>query len=307
MANKLRVLIVGADGFIGRNLTRYLAQRNCEVWANALASNEVTEKLRELPNVQVVISSVRDVATHIKTEMDVVVHLAWRGVRPEERKLLDVQLENVDLALSCALQAEILRAKKFITPGSTSEYLYGNTIITENPIPSPRDAYGRVKVAVRFLLEQLLQEKGIQFVYPIITGIYSEDRRDNNVVYYTIEKLLMQEKPVLSALIQPWDYIHLDDVLEALYLLITKDVGGKVYPIGHGDNWPLKNYIMIIRDLIDNNAPLGIGELPYQSNEIPSSCMDLTAIQRDVGFVPKIPFEEGASRMIARMKQELNL
>lgn len=307
MANKLRVLIVGADGFIGRNLTRYLAQRNCEVWANVLASNEVTENLCELPNVQVVISSVRDVATHIKTEMDVVVHLAWRGVRPEERKLLDIQLENVDLALSCALQAETLGAKKFITPGSTSEYLYGNTIITENPIPSPRDAYGRVKVAVRFLLEQLLQEKGIQFVYPIITGIYSEDRRDNNVVYYTIEKLLMQEKPVLSALIQPWDYIHLDDVLEALYLLITKDVGGKVYPIGHGDNWPLKNYIMIIRDLIDNNAPLGIGELPYQSNEIPSSCMDLTAIQRDVGFVPKIPFEEGASRMIARMKQELNL
>ena len=35
--------------------------------------------------------------------------------------------------------------------------------------------------------------------------------------------------------------------------------------------------------------------------------MDLTAIQRDVGFVPKIPFEEGASRMIMRMKREMNL
>ena len=96
-------------------------------------------------------------------------------------------------------------------------------------------------------------------------------------------------------------------MLEALYLLITKDVDGKVYPIGHGDNWPLKNYIMIIRDLIDKNAPLGIGEIPYQSTERPSSCMDLTAMQRDVGFVPKVPFEEGASRMILRVKQELNL
>ena len=80
---------------------------------------------------------------------------------------------------------------------------------------------------------------------------------------------------------------------------------GAVYAIGHGDNWPLRNYIRIIHRKIDPSLPLGIGEIPYNSDRLPCSCIDLTDIKRDTGFEPKIDFETGISRVIDRVRGDM--
>ena len=72
-----------------------------------------------------------------------------------------------------------------------------------------------------------------------------------------------------------------------------------MYAIGHGDNWALSNYIKIISKKIDSSLPLGIGDVPYSSDELPMSCVDLTDIKNDTGFEPKVSFEDGVTRMIA--------
>jgi len=44
---------------------------------------------------------------------------------------------------------------------------------------------------------------------------------------------------------------------------------------------------------VDPNLPLGIGELPYNENQVMHLEADLTALREDTGFEPKVPFEEG--------------
>jgi nucleoside-diphosphate-sugar epimerase len=140
-------------------------------------------------------------------------------------------------------------------------------------------------------------------VYVVISGIYSADRLDSNVITYSINKLLDGECPSLTKLEQLWDYVHIDDVVMGLRLIIDKGKDNAFYVIGHGDNWPLANYIYKIRDAIDPTLVLGIGDVPYKDGKIPMSCVDLSEMKRDTGFEPKISFEIGILEMIESIKR----
>ena len=104
---------------------------------------------------------------------------------------------------------------------------------------------------------------------------------------------------------QKWDYVYIDDVIDALLAIGRKGKNGKVYAIGHGDNWPLSNYIRIIHELIDPSLPLGIGDIPYDCKKLPSSCVDLSEITIDTGFIPRVPFEVGIKKVINKLKEDM--
>ena len=157
---------------------------------------------------------------------------------------------------------------------------------------------------MRYLAEEYARQAGISFIYVVIAGIYAADRKDNNVIFYTIDKLLRGEKPSLTKLEQLWDYVSIEDVVDALALIGDKGENGAFYAIGHGDNQPLYKYIEIIHKYIDPDIPLGIGDVPYTNDRLPSSCIDLSRLYKDTGFVPKVNFEDGIQRVIETMKKE---
>ncbi len=99
-----------------------------------------------------------------------------------------------------------------------------------------------------------------------------------------------------------WDYVYIDDVTDALVIVGKLGIVDHVYAIGHGDNWPLHNYIRVIHELINPLIPLGLGDIPYESDLIPSSCIDLTRIREDTGWYPKIDFNTGIVRVIDAIK-----
>lgn len=300
-------VITGADGFLGSHFTRKCAGNDTEVWAVVHPESPNAGRISGVPGVHVVVSDIPGLSSKrdlFPESTDVFYHFAWQGVNADDRDNFDVQTGNIGMALDAVRFAGSLSAKKFITPGSTNEYLYYGKPIDQNAVPSPSNAYGSVKVAVRFLAQSLAEKFGMEFVYPVITGIYAADRKDNNVLFYTIEKLLRHEKPSLTRLEQLWDYVYIDDVVEALSLLGDNGRDGVLYAIGKGDNQPLYRYIEQIRDLIDPALPLGIGEIPYRNGWMPCSCVDLAAIHRDTGFVPRVEFEDGIRRVIAAIKEE---
>lgn len=301
-----KVLITGADGFLGRNLVRKLLSVGCFVEAIVYPGNNiyVAESNNNLEVFEIDLRCIEGLSEKLPNDIDVLYHLAWVGVKPEDRNNMDIQLNNIELSMNVMKMAVAKQIKKVVFPGSTNEYLYSGGLIGEKTLPSPSNAYGAVKVSVRYLCSEYAKRNSIDFEYAIITGIYAADRRDNNVIFYTIDKLLNKEKPSLSKLDQLWDYVYIDDVVEALRLIGAKGVPMTVYTIGHGDNWPLKKYIEIIHKMIDESIPLGIGEIEYESEILPSSCVDLYSINKDTGFEPKIPFEKGIANVIHSIMRE---
>lgn len=307
MEKMKKVIVTGADGFLGKNLVYKLLENCVSTWAVVYPGNNVYEGFSDI-NLHVISADLNEAQEYIdqfEYGVDVMYHLAWQGVRPELRDNIEVQMRNIEMTTKCMELASKLGVKKIIMPGSTNEYLKYGKPINKEAVPSPTNAYGATKVALRYLCGQYAKQNKIEFVYAIIAGIYAADRRDNNVIFYTIDKLLKREKPFLTKLEQLWDYVYIDDVIDALIATGQKGRDGAVYAIGHGDNWELSNYIRIIHNKIDSSLPLGIGDVPYDSETLPCSCIDLTDIREDTGFVPKVDFEEGITRVIERIKAEM--
>ncbi|MGN0367696.1 MAG: NAD-dependent epimerase/dehydratase family protein [Wujia sp.] len=302
------VVVTGADGFLGYNFIKKCVQEGTEVWAVIYPQSPNAHRLDGMEHVHCVYSEIKGLASRIDKfprDVDAFYHFAWQGVNANDRDDFDCQTTNIDMSLETIRFAAYLRPKKFIMPGSTNEYIYYGKPIDENALPSPPNAYGSVKIAIRYLSQLYARKFGMEFIYVVIAGIYASDRRDNNVIFYTIDKLLRGEKPSLTKLEQLWDYVHIDDVVDGLYLLGEKGKDNVFYTLGKGDNQPLYKYIETIRDIIDPSLPLGIGEKPYHSDKMPCSCTDLTAIYRDTGFEPKIDFEDGIRDVINKMKEDM--
>ncbi len=303
-----KVIITGADGFIGSNFIKSLVKEGVEVWAVVYPQSVTKSRIDKWEGVHCIecdIDALEDMASYFPREADGFYHFAWQGVHANDRNNMSLQMGNIELCLKCLRFAAQVKARKFILPGSTSEYLYYGRPINEQAVPSPQNAYGSVKVALRYLAKQYAEELGIDFIYVVITGIYAADRRDNNVIFYTIDKLLRGEKPSVTRLEQLWDYVHIRDVAQALALIGDKGRRGAFYAIGRGDNQPLYKYIEIIHRCIDPKLPIGIGEVPYVNDILPSSCIDLSAVYEDTGFVPKINFEDGIREVIDTMREEI--
>jgi nucleoside-diphosphate-sugar epimerase len=300
-------IVTGADGFIGRHLTRSLCQHGYEVYAFTHKPVLVAEMINKTHYLVCDLHDMDKFQKDVPNEVDIMFHFAWEGVRPELRNDFSCQLHNIDLTLKCLEFAAAKKVKRVLFPGSTNEYLFCGKPINDDSVPSPKDAYGSVKIALKYLAQQYARQNGFILLYAIIAGIYAEDRRDNNVIFYTINCLLNRQKPSLTKLEQLWDYVYVDDVIRALVMVGERGKADTVYAIGHGDNWPLRNYIEMIRDRIDPSLPLGIGEVAYKEKTLPMSCIDLTNLQRDTGFIPQVSFNEGIDRVITSIKREKKL
>lgn len=300
-------IVTGADGFIGSHLCRGLSQQGWHITALVMPESPTIGRIESIPNLSVVpcdLCDLPELEKRLPSNPDIIYHLAWAGVAPETRNSMEIQQKNLEISLNMVELAARLHASGLVLPGSTMEYMYGEGPINGHNVPTPQNSYGAVKVAVRYMCEALARELEVPILYTIITSVYGADRLDNNVITYVINQLLSAKKPSLTRLEQKWDYIHVDDLIRAMVLLAQKGKAGKTYVIGHGDNVPLAEYILQIRDIIDHNLPLGIGEIPYASNHLPRSCVDISELQKDTSFIPEISFEKGIRQVIELVKQQ---
>lgn len=307
-----KIIVTGANGFLGRHLIKGLLHENVEIFAivrNLIISDEFIDPRNKINwIVGDLYHEPELIAKKMKGErFDCCFHLAWTGVATSKKNDYDEQIKNIEIGMNVLAICKEVNCVKIIFPGSTNEYLYYGKPLNENAVPSPNNTYGAVKIALRYLGGDYANKNNIEFIYTIIAGIYAADRRDNNVIFYTIDKLLRGEKTFLTECKQLWDYIYVDDVVDALIAVGERGRGGAVYAIGHGDNWELSNYIRIIHEKINPSLPLGIGEIPYTSDKLPCSCIDLTNLENDTGFKPKVEFEEGITKVINKMRSEITV
>lgn len=304
-----QIVITGADGFIGRHLVASCSENGIETCALIMENSPLRHFIEGIDKVHIVecdLLHLDDVAGSIPQNPDAFIHLAWAGVAPEKRNDVALQHANVSMALSVLDFAAKKGAGRFILPGSTMEYsLGGRTISGKGDVPTPQNAYGAAKIAARYLCEASARNLKLPFIYAIFSGVYGADRRDSNVIFYTIESLLKGLSPQVTKLEQLWDYVHIDDLVGGILAVCEKGVPGKTYPIGHGDNMPLARYVEIIHQMIAPDIPLGIGAVPYTSSVMPCSCVDIAPLEKDTGFRPSIPFEKGIAAVIAEVARSI--
>lgn len=296
-----KVIILGANGYIGSKFTEYLSKTNEYEITAFVQKDSFIGLIEKFNNVQVLEFTLDSIQTINNSELynsDCLFNFAWAGVSTTYKNNYEIQIENLSYVKNILDFLLLHKIKKYIALGSASECVYGDKAINSNSLPAPCDAYSACKISAKYISEVFCKQNNILFNWVRISSVYGPGRNDNNIISYTIKSILNNEKTSYTKLEQFWDYIYIDDLLLGIEMIFKKGKPFISYPIGNGKSMPLNYYITMIKNLINPQFELGIGELNYKLG-IPDNCyIDMTETYSDTGFVCKVSFDNGIVKTI---------
>ena len=110
----------------------------------------------------------------------------------------------------------------------------------------------------------------------------------------------------LSPGLQVRDFIYIDDVVEAFYLVVENhsdqtQIGFVEYQIGTGEGTTIRDLVRKIAKLSESNSILDFGALPYRDKEIMTSISD-KGFQERFKWTHQTTLESGLIEVISRLK-----
>ena len=304
----MKVVITGPTGAIGMALIKECIARQIEVLAICHKGSKRIRRLPQSPLVQVLELDLQEYQGYQpdkeQPDYDVFYHLAWNGTIGDVRNDMGLQHANIGYALDAVCLAKRLGCHTFIGAGSQAEYGRVEGNLNAATPAFPENGYGIAKLCAGQMTRIACEQMGLKHIWVRILSVYGPYDGDMTMIIGTIRRLLAKEVPEFTKGEQQWDYLYSGDAANAMRLLAEKGKDGKVYCLGSGKARPLAEYIKILRDAVDEKAPLALGVIPYAKKQVMYLCADIEELQNDTGFIPETDFEEGIRRTIAWVKQE---
>lgn len=304
-----RAIISGATGAVGTALIKELISSNVEVLVLCRKDSKRNHNVPCHPLVEIKFCSLDEMASMENTtgkNYDVFYHFAWQGTTGAARDDMYLQNENVKYTLDAVHMAKRFGCGTFIGAGSQAEYGRVAGVLSASTPAFPENGYGMAKLCAGQMSRILCEQNGIRHIWTRILSIYGPNDGDNSMIMSTIRKLTNGEKASLTKGEQQWDYLYSADAAKAMIALGESGKHGKVYCIGSGKTRALLDYVKVIKEMINPDAELGVGEIPYAEKQVMYLCADIDELKKDTGFEPKYTFEEGIQETIEWYKGRQN-
>ena len=301
-----KAIITGPTGAVGVSLIWELIENGIEVTAVCRPNSRRINAIPQHPLVKVVECNVGQLTTLIKFlphDYDAFFHFAWDGTYGNTRQDTVLQSSNILHTLDAVHVAHHLHCKVFVGAGSQSEFGHIEGKLHPDLPCKPDNGYGIAKLAAGMLSRLECQKLGIRHEWCRIISLYGPYDGEYTMVMSGILKMLRGERPQYTLGEQVWDYIYSKDAARAFRLVAENGTDGAVYCFGSGKTRLLREYITAIRDAIDENIEIGIGELPYYPNQVMNLESDISNLTSDTGFVPQYSFEKGIAETVKWVKE----
>ena len=282
---------------IGSALTNKLLERGHEVIAVVRNNCKKVNALNQSELLTIVNCDMCDyqkLSVLIEKEIDIAVTTAWNGTRGKDRSNQKLQKTNLQYSIDF-LQAMIrLGCKKFITAGSQAEYglWTKKEKLTENVIPQPNTEYGKYKLAFYEYAKDYCKDHSCVLVEPRFFSLYGPNDYPGTLVISTLNKMISNEPCDLTECTQMWDFLYIDDAVEALRMLIESESAEGVYNFGSGYALPLKEFIETMMAITQSKSKLNYGAVPYPVTGIVNVNPDVSRLA-NMGWKTKVNFEDG--------------
>lgn len=301
----MKAIVTGANGFIGSNLVKKLIKNDIEVLAVDISFNpsrlEDNEKIKR---VELSIDSIFSLKEMVKNgEYELFYHFAWLGSAGPLRMDEKIQTQNALWTVDCLRVAKEIGCKKFICAGSIMEFEVHEAIYAQESKPGTPYIYGAGKVLAHELCKPIANQLGIELIWAYITNAYGVGEKSPRFINTTLRKIINKEPLEFTSGTQNYDFVYIDDVANAFYLLGIKGKANKGYIIGSGDAKPLRDFIIEMCDSNSKDNPPLFGNVPFTGINVPLSTFSIDEIVQDCGFEAKVSFAEGTKRTIEWLKE----
>lgn len=289
-----KVLVTGANGFIGKTLVKALLESQYKVIALDVRFDDVLTADERVTCVNVMGKEVGSLINEIPVdEYDCFFHLAWAATSGPGRADYVVQLNNVKLACDYIKLCSAIGCKRVVYASSINEMETYEYLQSDNIEPSGGYIYGTGKLAAHLMGETVAKLNGVEFIPVIITNIYGVGEKSARMVYTSIKKLINKEHCSFTAGYQTYDFIYITDAINSIIEVSEKGKAFNRYYIGSGEPKPLREFLLEMKNIVDPSAEIGLGDIPFTGVDISYSQFDLKKVEEDTGYQNKVSFAEG--------------
>ena len=306
----MKILVTGAAGFIGYHLSRHLLETGHDVVAiDKVNSNGRLDILVQSENFVFRHGSISDISLLQDVgEVDYIVHLA---ALPDVRKSVGrpyIQVQKDVLGYINLLEyAKILKnLKRMVFISSSSVYGVGGEFSETSPT-MPISPYGVSKLNNENMNTCYSHLYGFPITSLRFFTVYGTYGRDNMVIWKFTENISLG-KPIslFNNGLNKRDFVYVSDVVDAILLAIfdEKSTGHNVYNVGTGTSISVLEVVRIIEDMLGKTATLET--LPPQPGDVLKTCADITKIEQNLGYAPKIDITSGLRMFSEWLIDKLN-
>jgi len=287
----MRILITGSSGFIGSHLVSKHREQGDEIFCF-----DVKESLRH--DIQDG-SSIKEAFN--KFNPDAVYHCAGQ-VQPsfgEERPYADIMLNLYGMI-------NVLKAME----GGDAKMVYTSTgaVYGLSPLPHKEDMlckpvcnYGVSKLAAEMYLQKWVATEGIDAKIVRFSSVYGPGRHYGPINIFLEKAVEGRNITVFGSGSQTRDFVHVDDVVQGMNLVLDRGGRGEVYNVGTGKETSVQEVAKVINNLhpeakIEHKREVG------SVYDLPRSWFDITKIQ-GLGYIPRIDLDLGIKSLSFQMGQ----
>lgn len=280
--------IIGASGFIGFNLSKFLSNKGYCVKALSRQNPEFVNSTRPL-NIDIIDLHSKTLFLEWLSDVDYVIDCASSSTpsncsRQSAASVVTKELEVLDYKLECCLAKKVKKYFFFSSGGSIYGHRDQDIPAREDSVCAPFSSYGLSKLYSEQFLDYISKHSPIRctsFRLSNPYGRYHPSKKKQGIINIAIKNAIARKPLTIygdPALILK-DYIHIDTVSEIVDILINSSFSG-VVNIGSGIQYSLKDIINVILGIDSGFADL----ITYES----SLSFDNTRFSLDTSLLDSI-------------------
>jgi len=315
----MKILITGADGFIGSHLTEMLVAQGHEIKAlsqyNSFNNWGWLEDVNCKSKIKVLAGDIRDphYCKYITKDVDIIFHLAALIAIPYSYVAPDSYVDtNIKGTLNIC-QAAKENGNIRLIHTSTSE-VYGTAQyvpIDENHPMQPQSPYSATKIAADAMAMSFFNafELPVTIARPFNT--YGPRQSARAVIPTIITQIANGAKEIKLGDVTPTrDFNYVDDTCRGFIALAECDEAiGQTVNIGSNFEISIGDTLNIIKKLMDSDVEFIVDKdrIRPSKSEVFRLWCDNSKIEKLTGFKPKIDINKGLQRTIDWITQPNNL
>lgn len=293
-----KVIVSGANGFVGGALVKELVYHGIEVLALDMEGHQDNLPASELVTFcSFSLDQTGELQEKIKDrDFDTFYHFAWAGSAGPARADTALQLKNAQWTVDCLRLSKEMGCSRFVNAGSIMELETIKAAFNPGNKPGLGYIYGSGKLVAHTMCKSVAADIGVDLLWAMITNAYGVGERSPRMVNTTIQKCIRGESPQFTAGTQNYDFVYIDDVAKAFYLIGKNGKPFHEYLIGSSNAKPLKEFLLEMKEAIAPELDFIFGDIPFTGINQPLEEFDCSLTEAHTGFRAEISFAEGCKR-----------
>lgn len=301
-----RILITGANGYLGKNLIPFLLRAGAEVFLfnspnyTSTQENEYSVDITDKETVKSLIARIKP---------QIIYHLAASLDRNRDfvnyQQIVEVNVNGTLNLLEALVDIDI---DNFIF--SSSSEVYGNQTspFTEDLTLEPTSPYSLSKVYAEHLIRTFSVIHHKPYSILRLFNFYGPNMSTNFFIPQLISSLQRSDEFKMTRGEQYRDFLYIDDVIQGLICAaIHPNAINEIFNICSGFAVSLKEIALeVAKHYPDGMDNIKLGAIPYRANEIWKMMGDNTKASELLGFHPTFSLSKGIEQVIAQANQHQN-